>query len=254
MGFLYGAHSDIGLERRLQEDYMMCKEYDNNNYGKDLLAIIADGTGTADDRLQPAVLATNTIIESIDYVKNEAPNLFDTNPLFFLQKAMLEANSVIGALKIANEEFYSGYGASVSVLYLSDDKIFYAHAGNTRIYILRQGTLHSMTTDHTLAQQKLENNDLSIDYYLSSDRLKVTNGIGIVADPKIDVGKGKMKDNDIFILTTDGVHYAIRPEFFPQIILESPDTESAARSLVLGARDEVKYPDNMTAIVIVQNK
>ena len=253
MRFLYGANTDIGNSRRFQEDHIMCKEYDTAS-GKDLLAIIADGTGTSDDRLQPAILATNAVIESIDGIKNEAEYLFRQDILFFIKKAMLEANNALGVLKMANEEFYSGYACSMTVLYITEKgEIFYGHAGNTRIYLLRQGMLNLLTNDHTKAQQRLDNGE-NIDYYASSDRLIMTNGIGLVADPEIYTNQGRIKENDILIMTTDGVHYAIQPEYIKSIVLESADPVTAATNLVISSRDVVQYPDNVSAIVIAEQK
>lgn len=250
MNYIYGAHSDIGNSRRFQEDFMMCKEY-----GSDILAIIADGTGTSDDRLQPAVLAVNSIVENIDIVKEEADELFVRNPLFFLKRAMIEANNLLGVLKMANEEMYYGYASSLSMLYLNaEGQLFYAHVGNTRIYLLRGGELIPMTTDHTVAQEKLDRGELQTDYYATTDRLKVTSGLGLSTTPEIYVNQGKIKENDILVLTTDGVHYAIRPEYITSIILESSDPATASNNLVTAAKDVVQYPDNISAIVIAERK
>ena len=65
MKFNLGANSDIGNTRRLQEDYVNFKEFDN-----DIFAIIADGTGTSDDRIQPAVTIINSMI-------NETPGEYE---------------------------------------------------------------------------------------------------------------------------------------------------------------------------------
>lgn len=252
MRYLYGAVADIGIARRLQEDYVMCKEYETQN-GSNLLSIIADGSGTTDDRLQPAVLATNTFINSFESIKNEKPELFDSDPLYFIERAMKEANNALGLLKIANEELYNGYATTMSVLYLTDDgSIYYAHAGNTRIYLMRNSQLIKLTEDQTRAQQRLDEGE-DIDYYLSSDRLVLTNGLGMSAEPVIYSNKGKIKANDIFIMTSDGVHYAVREEFIPRLVLEGINPENAAQNLVAGAKD-TEYPDNISAIVIAEQK
>lgn len=246
MKYLYGANSDIGNSRKLQEDYIFCKEY-----GDDLLTIVADGSGTQDDRLQPAVLCVNSIISSIDRAKES--NLFEQNISYFIKNAMLEANNALGILKIANEEIYFGYAASCSLLYLtSDGKMYYAHAGNTRIYLMRGGNLIQLTEDHTVAQEKLDDGKINNEqYYITTDRLSLTNGLGLSAEPVIYVNEGRIKDNDIILMTSDGVHYAIRPEFITSIVLESENPISAAENLVKSSKDIVQYPDNISAIVIV---
>ncbi len=253
MRYLYGAVADIGTQRRLQEDYVVCKEYEKNEQDVDLLAIIADGSGTTDDRLQPANLAANAFLNSFEAIRNEKPEYFENDILYFMEKAMKDANNTIGLLKIANEELYNGYAAAMSVLYLtSDGRMYYTHAGNTRIYLMRNGQLIKLTEDQTRAQQRLDEGD-QIEYYLSSDRLVLTNGIGLTSEPTLYSNYGTIKTNDIFIMTTDGIHYAVREEFFPTLVLEGADPANAAQNLVNGAKD-TEYPDNLSAIVIAEQK
>lgn len=247
MRFHLGANSDIGNTRKLQEDYVNFKEYDN-----DIFAIIADGTGTSDDRIQPAVTIINSMINEITDIKKENDALFNSDPLFFIRRAMLNANSLIGIMKMSNEELYSGYAASVSAIYLKESgEIFYTHSGNTRIYLLRDARLTILTDDHTVAMQRVNEGELSMNhYYITDDRLKITSGIGLSTNPEIYVQQGRIRVNDILLLTTDGIHYALTPENMEDIILNSQNVEDASEKLVYAAKNFVNYPDNMTAMLI----
>ena len=247
MRFNLGANSDIGNTRKLQEDYVNYKEF-----GNDIFAIIADGTGTSDDRIQPAVTIINSMINEISDIKNENDALFNSDPLFFIRRAMLNANSIIGVMKMSNEELYYGYAASVSAIYLKESgEIYYAHSGNTRIYLLRDTKLNILTEDHTVAMQRVNEGELSMDhYYITDDRLKVTSGIGLSTEPVIYVNQGRIKVNDILVLTTDGIHYALTPENMVDVILNSQDVVDASEKLVYASKNFVNYPDNMTAMLI----
>lgn len=55
-------------------------------------------------------------------------------------------------------------------------------------------------------------------------------------------------------MTTDGVHYAIQPQAMAEIILKSQDCEMAAYNLVDAAKNIIKYPDNMSAMVLCTNQ
>lgn len=248
MQFILGANADIGNARKLQEDFIRAVEF-----GNDMLAIVADGTGATNDYLHPAVVAANSIINEFQDIINEDKDLFDQDPLFFLRRAMLNANSMIGMLKLADDQLYSGYAASVSAVYLTEGgKIHFAHAGDTRIYLLRNGVLNQMTEDHTEARRK-QNEGLLLpgdDYYTSDDRLKVTNGIGMVSNPQIDTMEGSLKENDILLMTTDGVHYALTSDDMKTIILNAENEIDASEKLIYASKNLVEYPDNMAAIVI----
>ena len=249
MRYNLGAHSDIGNGRRLQEDYMMFREY-----GKDILAVIADGTGTTDNRIQPAVMAVTSIINEISEVKEQNDSLFQQDPQFFLERAMMNANNVIGTLKLADEETYNGYAASVSAVYLTESGMIYcSHAGNTRVYILRNSGLLQLTEDHTVAAEQVNNGELDIGhYYFSPNRLRMTNGIGLMAKPKLYQQTGRVKENDLILLTTDGVHYAFMGEdnAIVQIILNSTDIVDASEKLVMAAKEVERFSDNMAAMLI----
>lgn len=250
--YLIGATSDIGCERENQEDFIQYKELDDNN----ILLVIADGTGTTKEHLQPAIIITMNIINEITDIFNRNKSLFVNNASFFIERALLNANDVLGAFKLGNEELYSGYAASVLVAFFSENNTMHiSNAGNTRLYILRNSNIVQLTKDHTDAQRLFDEGQIDEEtYYIHPSRLKMTSGIGILLNPEIDSLSGSIQENDIFILTTDGVHYAIRPDAIKQIVLESNNVENASQNLIMAAKDIVKYPDNMSAMALMFNK
>lgn len=246
-----GATVDIGCERENQEDFVQFRELDDEN----LLCIIADGTGSKKDHPQPAPIIALDIVEHITREFDENKELFLSDPEFFLKDAFLCSNKMLGAMKMGNEEYFSGYAASVTALLLSKDyRMYMAHCGNTRLYIMRAGKLVQVSKDHTKAQQLYEEGKIDREtLHVHPDRLQMTSGIGVVIDPRIDTQSGTIKPKDLLIMTTDGVHYAIRNEFMTNIVLESGSCTEAAHNLVQAAKMEVKYPDNMSAMVIHGN-
>lgn len=78
-----------------------------------------------------------------------------------------------------------------------------------------------------------------------------TSVVNIYANKK--VAYGKIRPTDLVVLTTDGVHYAVQPEFMADIILKSGSCQEASYNLVQAAKVEVKYPDNMSAMVVHGN-
>lgn len=175
---------------------------------------------------------------------------------FFLKMAMLQANRLLGAFKMGNEEKYAGYASSVTCcLMMENGRFSVAHSGNTRLYIIRNGKISQLTKDHTKAAKLLDEGKIDIEtYHVHPDRLSVTAGIGVVLEPDIQTFTGKFKENDLLLMTTDGIHYALQGDAIAQIVLESRDTVSATASLVEAAKNIVKYPDNMSAILMHQNQ
>lgn len=151
--YICGATSDIGVGREQQEDFVQFCELDEET----LLCIVADGTGSMPQRPQPASIVAMDIIENIKDSFGKKPDLLIKYPKFFLEKAMNDANRILGAFQMGNEELFSGYSASVTCcLFLPDRKIAIGHSGNTRLYIIRNGKVNLITHDHTQAYELLQ--------------------------------------------------------------------------------------------------
>lgn len=246
--YICSAATDIGCERENQEDYVSYRELDDEN----LFCVIADGTGSRAERLQPAPVIVEEINEYVEKLFSDKKDVFLDDPCYYMKVAMIQANRVISALKLGNEELYSGYAASVTCILLSSDlQIYFTHAGNTRLYVMRDGRLVRMTEDDTKAAKLLADGTIDMEtYHVHPDRLRMTSGVGVVLDPDIQIRHGRLKENDLVLLTTDGIHYAINQESMEQIILESQNVVNATSNLISAAKNIVKYPDNMAAIII----
>ncbi len=247
--YFCGATSDIGIGRELQEDFVQLCELDDNN----LFCVIADGTGSMPQRPQPAAIVAMDIVENIKDTFEQQKDLLLSCPGFFIRKAMQDANRILGAFQMGNEELFSGYSASLTCcLFMENKRITIGHAGNTRFYLMRNAQLNLITHDHTQAFQLLSEGKIDKEtYYVHDGRLKLTSGLGKIIDPKIEIFNGQMKDTDIVLMTTDGIHYALRPDAMTEIILNSPpEGTEATKALIKAAKEIVKYPDNMSAMIV----
>lgn len=248
--YIYGGYMDIGEGKETQEDFINCMELDENT----VFCIIADGTGSIKGYPQSAPLVVTEISEEISSWYREENYLLMMKPEAFIRGAMLHANRVLGGFKVGNEDLFSGYSVSVSCLLIrrieEKSKFYLGHCGNTRIYLLRNGKLLQLSEDHTVGSEMLKEGKIDDElYYALPERLKITSGLGLLWNPKIQTRSGTFKETDLIVMSTDGVHYALRPEGMARLVLESRDCNEAARALIDGAK-EFKYPDNMSAIVI----
>lgn len=248
--YVYGGYMDLGEGKENQEDFINCIELSQEA----VFCVIADGTGSVKGYPQPAPLVVTEITEDITDTFVNHRGLFLQDPGYFLKKAMLNANKVLGGFKVGNDELFSGYSSSVSCLFLirkeNKNRFFIAHCGNTRIYLLRAGRLMLLTDDHTVGAEMLSDGKIDEElYYSLPERLKLTSGVGLLWNPVIQTRSGIFKKTDLLVMTTDGIHYALRPEGIVALTLNSQDCSSAAQNLVDGAK-EFKYPDNMSAIII----
>lgn len=135
----------------------------------------------------------------------------------------------------------------------------FAHTGNTRLYLIRSNSdgvpnIKQLTTDNTKAFQLLNDGQITLEqYYTHPDRLVLTNCIGISPEMPVQVFKGNLKPADLLVLTTDGIHYAIRQQSMCDIIMQTGEWDTATKSLIMGAKSQ-QYADNMSAMIIYLNR
>ena len=251
MNYIYGGKSDKGYSRTTNEDYIHAVNLDENN----VLCIIADGAGSYKGELQPAQIAGNEIILMIRRIFEEQPDLFFDYMEFFLKEAILQANRVLGGFKMGSEEKFGGFAAGLTIAVVDEDGyLSYAHTGNTRLYLMEADDgivkLSQITRDQTAAQILLEEGKIDQNlYYAIPERLKVYGGVGIAMDPEIETRQFQLKPDDIILMTTDGIHYAIRPDAMSELFVKASDCQEGVDILIKAALEE-KYPDNASGLAV----
>lgn len=253
--YAFEGKSDVGYQKTVNEDIIEAMELDDNT----LLLMVADGSKSdSESGLQPASIAIHETGSFIRRIFKKSPKLFIQYPDLFLSEAMEYANRVLTVFHACDEERFAGFGCSLTccLLYVHDGKqrAVVSSVGNTRLYLIRlikgSPSIHQLTTDHTKAADMVLSGLINEEqYYTHLDRLVLTSGLGVMPEPKIQVIENlSLKKNDIILMTTDGLHYAIRAEAMSDIVLQSGSCTEAVKSLIEAAKLE-KYADNMSAIV-----
>ena len=260
MAFAFDGYSKVGYKRETNEDFVFAKELTSDS--NTVLAIVADGAGSQPSQLQPAQIACRNIESYISRVFNSFSDkvFFYENASMFLKESLLVVNSVLGAFRTANEEIYSGFSCALTAVlfYKTTDgtsRMSFAHSGNTRLYMLRRSNdgnaiLRQLTKDHTFAQKLVDDGQITEEqYYFHDLRNKLLTPIGIYEKPVIDTFDVKIRDDCLFLLTTDGVHYAIRPDAIAQLVLENDTMENACTTLCDTA-ENLQYNDDYAAVLV----
>lgn len=254
--YIYGGTSDECGGPTPNEDYFTFKVL-----APDVLLIaIADGMGGKPSESQPAAIGCLKAVETVERLYKMNSEIFFSDPTMMLCEAIHVANNILGAFKISNEEMHAGFAASITlVLMYGRDKFCFAHCGNCRLHVIRiqqDGSPKTvqLTRDHTKAAEQFDEGIITADEFtMHPDRYTLTSCIGVISNPEIQASKGKMKPNDIFVLTTDGIHYSIRPDAMTDIVLSSSDWYAATQSLIQGAKME-HVNDNATAVFFINPK
>ena len=172
-------------------------------YSRDaLLAVVADGMGGHYYGEIAAQIAVQVLVEA--FQREATPTIAD--PFLFLQKSMVNAHHSI--IDFANAHNLKDSPRTTCVACIVQDNIAYwAHAGDSRLYLLRDGKVVIHTRDHSRVQL-LKDQGLINDAQAAvhPDRNKVYSCLGSPKPPEIEFSrKTPLEAGNVLVLCTDGV-------------------------------------------------
>jgi protein phosphatase len=137
-----------------------------------------------------------------------------------------------------------GAGTTLSMALSLGDDLIVAHVGDSPAYLFREGRLHRLTTDHTVAEERR-----GLDPDAARFRNVLTRAIGIPeSGGGPDVGRFRLADGDRLLLCTDGLPDVVGEGDIARELGQARTADDATRRLVElalagGGRD------NVTALV-----
>ena len=261
--------TDRGLVRKVNEDHFLIADLvkslkviqtslhaeshgrvSGGSFGK--LLLVADGMGGHNAGQRASELA----IESVNaYLLNMMHWLFqkelDREHDFEedLKSALRHSNSQVRAEAgaIPNER---NMGTTLTMGYVVWPQLYVVHAGDSRCYLFRSATLEQITTDHTFAQQFVEEGAMSPDEVdqspFSHYLWNVVGGGDDTLTPA--VYKTQLQDGDRIVFCTDGLTRCVSDQQIIAILAESSDPQRACQALIDAAL-KAGGPDNVTVLV-----
>jgi protein phosphatase len=217
--------------------------------------VVADGMGGHNAGEIAARLAVDTLVEYIRASYGSAdtwpfgvdPSLSDAGNR--LRTAIHFANMRILEASIASTE-YSGMGTTVVAAIVEGDRLTVGHVGDSRLYLLRDGRLRPMTRDDSWATAVLARNPTVDPAAVRRHPLRhaLTSVVGTRKEIHVHVTEEPLADQDVLLLTTDGVHGTLDDERIEQLMGQTGDERDLAGALVAAALAHGSR-DNCTALV-----
>jgi protein phosphatase len=210
----------------------------------DFYAVLADGMGGYERGD-----AASSIM--IDTVRDDNGNTMKRRPRKWLSDMFNKANSIIYNY---SKELQSVMGTTGSMLLIRKKKIYCAHIGDSRVYLLSDGKLKQLTTDHTVVGEMLRKGKITAaEADIHPQRNVLTKAIGTKPDVEPDVFRicRTVRAGDRFLLCSDGLHGLVSDDEIRQH-LSCKSVRKAAISLVNTAKGYGGY-DNVTVIVVEVN-
>jgi serine/threonine protein phosphatase PrpC len=172
------------------------------SYSRDvLLMVVADGMG---GHMQGEVAAEIAVTEITRLFQQEARNKL-RRPSDFLVSVINSAHRAIVSHAVAQNLLESPRTTCV-VCIVQDGAAWWAHAGDSRLYVLRGGRLVAATQDHSRVQQMVDSGVISAEAAaVHPERNKIFSCLGGVVPPVIAVGgEFPLQTGDTILLSSDG--------------------------------------------------
>ena len=213
------------------------------------LMIVADGMGGMAGGQEASAMAVRTVeMFVLDAIK------------WFLHREGDEQNTLLAelrqALQRADHEIVeradveprlNGMGTTLTMSYSVGTDLFVAHAGDSRAYLLHEGQLERITSDHTLVQLLVDHGAITPEDAREHPRRHVITNVvgGPSAGVHVEIHRRSLADGDILLLCTDGLTDELTEPTIAEMLATYPDPEESARRLIDAALEEVRK-DNVT--------
>jgi protein phosphatase len=166
-----------------------------------------------------------------------------------LASAIRAANNVVHRESWSRPE-YAGMGTTVVAALLYENMLAIAHIGDSRLYLVRNGAIQALTTDHSwVAEQILKGLLTEEEATRSSRRNVVTKALGVESSVDVELTEIPVTNGDILLLCSDGLTRAVRPNDILRILSGSEDLPSISDRLIAMA-NEAGGDDNTTVIIV----
>lgn len=228
-----------GSQRRKNEDRFLVKAINSTS----LLLAVSDGMGgcPAGDE------AADEVIHSLESLKNEEDNSL------LLKNAITQADSFIRR-KVERHPELEGMGATATAAIITSRMAWWAHIGDSRMYLMRKGVLRQITRDHSFLQDLIDAGDVSQTEAAAHPMANVLDQCVGYMDSGVDSGTIALSPGDILLLCTDGIYRSLSIAEIKDIVSIAVDAEECVKQLLNKPSPEISSDDATVIVAFVQER
>jgi protein phosphatase len=166
-----------------------------------------------------------------------------------LGDAITNANTAVHD-KSASDRQLSGMGTTLTAVIPDGRGVLVGHVGDSRAYLLRDGELRQLTTDHSLVEELVRGGRLTEqEAAVHPQRSVITRALGVDDAVDVDVYSVPLEAGDRLLLCSDGLTTMLRADDIAALLRRETDPTRAA-NLLVDAANAAGGEDNITTIVI----
>lgn len=236
--FLYSTTvSDIGTVRSNNQDSSFAGEH---------LVAICDGMGGH----AGGDTASTIAIRSLAHIEQDDVRNSDVQSISSMMETSVMAahDAIVGKAK--RERKLAGMGTTVTAVALVRGYWILTHIGDSRAYLLRDGKLSRMTSDHSYVQHLIDTGRITETEARNHPQRNVVMRVlgDFDIDPRPDIGIWEARPTDRWLLCSDGLCGVLEDTTIEQMLASVSDQEECAQQLVATAL-KAGSTDNVTAVI-----
>lgn len=236
----YAARTDVGMIRSGNEDNYHADVTDTRG-----LFIVADGMGGHAAGEVASEMAVQIVTRELDTIAD----LHDASVPRRLMQTLRQANRAIFQ-RTMSEVDKQGMGTTLSVLVLAGRRYMIGQVGDSRVYLLRDGTLRQLTKDHSYVQEQVDAGFLTPEQARHHPYSNViTRCVGASDDIEPDMFSGEVRVGDIFLVASDGLTGMVDDRRLQTLLTSRAAPERIVDALISEANGRGGL-DNITAVIV----
>lgn len=231
--FRFAARSDAGVVRSKNDD---------SGYGGRFFACVADGMG---GHAGGNVASASTVL---DLAHLDARGFAEPDTV--LPDEIQTANAFLSKLVEANPKL-AGMGTTITAILITEDRMQFAHIGDSRAYRLKKSRFRQVSKDHTFVQRLVDEGRLDPDqaeYHPHKNVLMRVLG-DVDASPELDITSFPVEAGERWLLCSDGLNAVVSDRLIEQKLRSTQSLESIVDDLV-DLTVEGGAPDNVTVVCL----
>ncbi len=249
MRIRYAGNTHVGMKRDHNEDSLFLYA-DQNVY------MVADGMGGHACGEVASQMAVETVAK---FFKETSEDEEVTWPFKMDKDRKYQENRICTSVKLANLRIYEsaitnasrkGMGTTMVSIFFTDEEVYVAHVGDSRVYRIRDGEMVQLTEDHSLLNDYIKMKDLTPEEIENFPHKNViVRALGMKETVQVDVMSDMPQDGDIYLLCSDGLCGMITDETICETVISCNDDLELACNRLIQKGNEAGGTDNITVVL-----
>ena len=220
------SKTDIGRVRKVNQDAVKTEVISDNL----AWSVVCDGMG---GQAGGDIASEIAVIMISKFLSDNLSELKTSDEIkSVMYEAVSSANQAI-YLKSEKDKNLKNMGTTVIVCVVNMNKLYVAHMGDSRAYLISSDKITQITTDHSMVQEMLDNGKLTVEEARNHPQKNIiTRALGVNSDIKLEYNTIDIKTGDIVLSCTDGLTNTVEEQDIYNICKKCDNKEQAVNKLI----------------------